>query len=113
MIICIVVGLILVGLLCYSAYSIMTPNDDNNTTEMNLSLNDTNNTTNETVTKTSSSTQKSSSKKSSDDRVYFDEELNTYFDKNDRSAYDGQFEKGTSKSEMKEALAEMERESNL
>ena len=43
---------------------------------------------------------------------YYDEELNLYFDKNDRTVYDGQVEKGTSKSDLKKMSDEIVRETN-
>ena len=88
----------------------------NNTTNetVNITLNETNNTTdevNQTTAKTT--TKKSTSKsKSDDDGIYYDAELNAYFDKNDRTVYDGQVEKGTSKADMKRMAEEMEREAN-
>ena len=106
-------GVILVAILALTAFSINT-NTTNTIDEVNLTLNETNNTTdevNQTTAKTT--TKKSTSKsKSDDDGIYYDAELNAYFDKNDRTVYDGQVEKGTSKADIKRMAKEMEREAN-
>jgi len=106
-------GVVLVAILALTAFPINF-NSNNTTDEVNLTLNETNNTTdevNQTAAKTT--TKKSTSKsKSDDDGIYYDEELNEYFDKNDRTVYDGQVEKGTSKADIKRMAEEMEREAN-
>ena len=106
-------GVVLVAILALTAFPINF-NLNNTTDEVNLTLNETNNTTdevNQTTAKTT--TKKSTSKsKSDDDGIYYDDELNAYFDKNDRTVYDGQVEKGTSKADMKRMAEEMEREAN-
>ena len=107
-------GLVLVAILALTAFPINF-NSNNTTDEVNLTLNETNNTTDEVNQTTSKSTTKkstSSNSKSDDDGIYYDEELNAYFDKNDRTVYDGQVEKGTSKADMKRMAKEMEREAN-
>ena len=77
---------------------------DNDT--INLTTNNTTNTTTENQTNTQDTqktqkTQKTTEKKStSNDEVTYDEQLNVYFDKDGKTAYDGQVPKGTSKEEL-------------
>lgn len=78
----------------------------------NMSTSNPLNKTDNVTTKTSKSSAKKSNSSSKDDGIYWDDEYNAYFDKNDRSVYEGQFAKGTSKKEMKEAFDEIERETN-
>lgn len=105
-------AIILLALLVFTAFPINI-NTNNTTDEVNLTLNETNNTTEEVdQTTTKRTTSSNSNRKSDDDGIYFDEELNVYFDKNDRTVYDGQVEKGTSKADMKRMAEEMEREAN-
>lgn len=93
-------------------------NTTNETNETNLTINDTNNTTENATIQTESkkteskqTTQKSSKK--SENKVTYDPELNAYFDSNGRTVTEGQFPKGTSKSEMRQAFSEIERETNI
>ena len=105
-------AIILLALLVFTAFPINI-NTNNTTDEVNLTLNETNNTTEEVdQTTTKRTTSSNSNRKSDDDGIYYDEELNAYFDKNDRTVYDGQVEKGTSKADMKRMAEEMEREAN-
>ncbi|WP_162685769.1 hypothetical protein [Methanosphaera sp. BMS] len=53
------------------------------------------------------SSQSTTKKSSSGSGVTYDSELNAYFDSNGRTVREGQFPKGTSKSEMKRALQEI------
>ncbi len=102
---------ILLILLSIGAFSVMgNMTDENNTTDdVNLTLNetnDTNNTTTQTATKTTKNS-KTSQKKSEND-IYYDEELNLYFDSNGKTVYEGQVPKGTSKSELQKMASEIE-----
>ncbi len=102
-------------------------NDTNDTVLENAEDNSTDNATNESTSdnstsssggssqSSSSSSQSSSSSSkssSSGNGVHWDDEVGAYLDSNDRTVEDGQFDKGTSKEEMKETFAEIERESN-
>ena len=116
------VVIVLLAVLTYGATSLMQLNNnttDNNTTNdttLNLSDNNTNNTTENQTTQTQTTkktTQKTSSQStskkssSSNNGVTYDSELNAYFDSNGRTAYEGQFPKGTSREDMKRGLAEI------
>lgn len=97
---------ILLILLSFGAFNIIgNSTDENNTTDINLTLNetndtnDTNNTTTQTTTQTSTK-KTQSSQNNKKENVYYDEELNLYFDENGKTAYDGQVPKGTSRSDL-------------
>ena len=94
-----------------------TPKNNTTNESINVTINNTNNTTLNDTNKTETqqttkkqTTQKKSNKKSSSD-VTYDPELNDYFDSNGRTVSEGQFPKGTSKSEMRQALREIGDES--
>lgn len=112
MIITFITGIILVTLLTLAVTSFSTNKENNTTTEINVTINNSNNTTNETPQTTSKNTKQNKKKSQSEDGIYYDEELNLYFDKNDRTVYDGQVEKGTSKSDLKKMSDEIVRETN-
>ena len=82
-------------------------NTDNNTTDNDTVNLTTNNTTDEahnqttTQTNTQKTTQKEKTSAKSNE-VTYDEQLNVYFDKNGKTAYDGQFPKETSKEQLQE-----------
>ncbi len=103
------VAAILLVLVSIGALDVMgNSTDENNTTDVNLTINDTND-TNNTATQTQTKTSNSkASQKDSDNGVYYDEELNLYFDKNDKTVYDGQVPKGTSKSDLKQMANDAE-----
>lgn len=108
---------ILLILLSLGAFNIMgNSTDENNTTDVNLTLNetnDTNNTTTESQTKSSTNTNNyKSSQSNKENDIYYDEELNTYFDKNGKTVYDGQVPKGTSKSDLQK-MSQAESNGNL
>ena len=107
-----ILSAVIIILLCIIGYTVPTIlNPANNTTDndsVNLTVNNTTNTTdttdNQTTTQnTQINTQKDTQKSSSsDDGITYDEKLNAYFDKNGKTAYDGQFPKGTSRQELEE-----------
>ena len=75
-----------------------TDNDTLNLTTNNTTQQDNNQTTTQKDTQqTKQDTQKSSS---SNKGITYDEKLNAYFDENGKTAYDGQFPKGTSREEL-------------
>lgn len=106
-----VFAVVLIGLLLVVGLNLFSQNDvSDNQTEINLSLNNTTNSDNVSYTKTTakkSTESKSKANSDEDDDIYYDEELNEYFDKNDRTVYEGQSPKGTSKSEIIESLNEI------
>lgn len=105
-----VISIVLLLLLVFGVYALSHDTTANNSSdEINITINKTANDTNQTPARI---TTKKSAEESEDDGIYFDEELNTYFDKNDRTAYEGQVPKGTSKSQMIEDSEEIIRETN-
>lgn len=111
------VAAILLILLSFGAFNIIgNSTDENNTTDVNLTLNETNDTNNTTVETSSKSNSNNKNVKTSqsnkDNEVYYDEKLNVYFDKNGKTAYDGQVPKGTSRSDL-EKMSQAESSGNL
>lgn len=101
-----IIGVIIIIGLAIGIINFMSTNNNQETIEIEEN-NTTENDNNTTAQDLEQISQEKAEAQENDSGIYYDPELNEYFDENDRTVYDRQFPAGTSKEEIRQALKEI------